>query len=191
MSLKKPARHRAFSLIESAIVLGIVGLVIGVLWVAASDVMERHKVNRTVQQITHMVNCVRNLVTPTEIPSTDTPLFVERSGCLLGDSRRINASSGYKVTTAYWDYVHLNITGNGEFSVNFFSNSAAPFTGKKCNIMINALVNAFGSSGDPLLRIRVNTSGGYVTYLPAQLPYSVSPNKCGDDPVLYFSIPLK
>ena len=41
--------RRGFNLIESAIVLGVVGLVVGGIWVAASAVMENVKVNETVE----------------------------------------------------------------------------------------------------------------------------------------------
>jgi type II secretory pathway pseudopilin PulG len=41
-----PPRKRGFSLIEAAIVLGVVGLVIGGIWVAAADVSDNIKANR-------------------------------------------------------------------------------------------------------------------------------------------------
>lgn len=44
-------RLRGFSLIESAIVLGIVGLVIGGIWVAAASVIESRRQTRFLEQI--------------------------------------------------------------------------------------------------------------------------------------------
>ena len=41
-------RKRGFSLIEAAIVLGVVGVIIGGIWVAASTVIESYKVNQAI-----------------------------------------------------------------------------------------------------------------------------------------------
>lgn len=43
----QPAKRRGFNLVEAAIVLGVVGLVIGGLWVAASSVMFNRKLSAT------------------------------------------------------------------------------------------------------------------------------------------------
>jgi type II secretory pathway pseudopilin PulG len=40
---------KAFSLIEAAIVLGIIGLVIGGIWIAAASVQENNRVSRHLQ----------------------------------------------------------------------------------------------------------------------------------------------
>lgn len=44
-------KNRAFSLIESAIVLGVVGLIIGGIWLAASTVQENLRISKTVEGI--------------------------------------------------------------------------------------------------------------------------------------------
>lgn len=46
-----PSGKRAFSLIEAAIVLGIIGLVIGGIWVAASTTQKNVRVNRMVEAL--------------------------------------------------------------------------------------------------------------------------------------------
>lgn len=50
LSQLRPAaeKRRAFSLIEAAIVLGVVGLVIGGIWIAASEISTRLKVNASI-----------------------------------------------------------------------------------------------------------------------------------------------
>lgn len=59
---KKPPIIRGFSLIESAIVLAVVGLVIGGIWVAAASVSENWKVEETIQGIFSTVkNIQRNV----------------------------------------------------------------------------------------------------------------------------------
>jgi hypothetical protein len=55
-------KHRGFNLIEAAIVLGVVGIVIGGIWVAAATVMEEWKVNRTVADIQLIVKNMQSLI---------------------------------------------------------------------------------------------------------------------------------
>lgn len=52
--------RRAFSLIEAAIVLGIVGLVIAGIWTAASALNENYKVRQTSEDIIFIVHNVQN-----------------------------------------------------------------------------------------------------------------------------------
>ena len=52
---------KGFSLIESAIVLGIVGLVIGGIWVATATIRENMLINKTVQGTGIIANNIRGL----------------------------------------------------------------------------------------------------------------------------------
>lgn len=54
-------RRKGFSLIEAAIVLGVVGLVIGGIWVAAATVYRNHRLNQTVAGIGVIYRNTRNL----------------------------------------------------------------------------------------------------------------------------------
>lgn len=45
--LRQKARYRGFNLIEAAIVLGVVGLVIGAIWVGAASFYQRHRVEQS------------------------------------------------------------------------------------------------------------------------------------------------
>ena len=53
---------RGFSLIEAAIVLGVVGAVIGTIWVAAANMYENYKVNKTVGDLRLIVQKTQNLI---------------------------------------------------------------------------------------------------------------------------------
>lgn len=53
---------RGFNLIEAAIVLGVVGLVIGSIWVGASAVSENHRVNKTVEGVLTTAKNIQKLV---------------------------------------------------------------------------------------------------------------------------------
>ena len=50
-----------FTLTEAAIVLGIVGLILGAIWVAASAVYNNMRINRTSEQILKIVQNIRSL----------------------------------------------------------------------------------------------------------------------------------
>lgn len=62
-------QHRAFSLIEAAIVLGVIGLVIGAVWAATDTVRQRNKANRVAQNILFMVSKARKIFPPSEYPA--------------------------------------------------------------------------------------------------------------------------
>jgi hypothetical protein len=57
-----PKSRKGFNLIESAIVLGVVGLIIGGIWVAAASVYENWKVSKTISDIEIIVKNAQNLI---------------------------------------------------------------------------------------------------------------------------------
>jgi len=68
------ARRHAFSLIEAAIVLGIIGAVLGGLWVAASSVSSNMKVNATLTGINEMVIKINQLFYNSALPASLTTI---------------------------------------------------------------------------------------------------------------------
>jgi competence protein ComGC len=54
-ALSHARARRGFNLVEAAIVLGVVGLVIGGIWTAASAVSENHKINETAKNLVLIV----------------------------------------------------------------------------------------------------------------------------------------
>ena len=62
LNITHQAKRKGFNLIEAAIVLGVVGLVIGGIWVAASAVMENIKVNKTVEGVFTIARNAQNLI---------------------------------------------------------------------------------------------------------------------------------
>jgi len=76
-----PARQkRGFSLIEAAIVLAIVGLVIGGIWMAASAVNAAQRVNRTNEQVGYVVQKMRSLFKG-HIPDYEMYALLEAGTC--------------------------------------------------------------------------------------------------------------
>ena len=55
-------KRRGFNLIEAAIVLGVVGAVLGALWATASNFYENYKVNKTVEGIFIIAKNIQRLV---------------------------------------------------------------------------------------------------------------------------------
>ncbi|MGB4967399.1 MAG: type II secretion system protein [Candidatus Saccharimonadales bacterium] len=55
-------RRRGFSLIEAAIVLGVVGMVIGGIWVAANAVIRKQRINEAAAVILQIVQGARGLL---------------------------------------------------------------------------------------------------------------------------------
>lgn len=53
--------RRGFNLVEAAIVLGVIGLVIGGIWVVASTVTENQRLNQAVTGVESMVRQYRNI----------------------------------------------------------------------------------------------------------------------------------
>lgn len=95
------ARHlfkRAFSLIETAIVLGVVGLVIGGIWVAAATVNDNMKYKDLLEGVTFIVD-----QTQSSIPSS-----AYDKGPLVGSTLWIQAGSyttlgiGMGLVPAHW-----------------------------------------------------------------------------------------
>jgi len=79
LNLKR--RLKGFSLTEGAIVLGVIGIVLGAIWTAAGNVSQNNKVAVTVSQITSMSQGLKALYAPRgQIDSTAgsaiTPLLI-------------------------------------------------------------------------------------------------------------------
>ncbi len=183
-----PRRRRGFNLIEAAIVLGVVGLVIGGIWVAAAEVSERMRIQRTIEQLSFMVNCVRGKLQPWHVAAEGTSALRDLQ-CLPPDSVRRNYSAGFMISTAFWPKVSVQINGDGEIQFIFFASAAEGlFDPGECDRLTQAIANSFGTSGEYLARIRTN-QGGFVNYTPDQFPYAVVADKCGDFPRFFFRIP--
>jgi type II secretory pathway pseudopilin PulG len=55
-------KKRGFSLIEAAVILAVVGLVLGGIWVAAAAMYENYKVNKTVEGVFITARNIQNLI---------------------------------------------------------------------------------------------------------------------------------
>jgi len=64
-------RQSGFNLIEAAIVLGVVGLVIGGIWIAAASVSMKMNTNAEAQSVLSIVQGMRQLYGPESYPSAE------------------------------------------------------------------------------------------------------------------------
>jgi hypothetical protein len=77
--------RRGFNLIEAAIVLGVVGLVIGGIWVAATAVNSNWQNSRTQQQIVQIVANSRSLFNRQSLPNADVTSALIAAGAIPSD----------------------------------------------------------------------------------------------------------
>jgi prepilin-type N-terminal cleavage/methylation domain-containing protein len=64
-------KKRGFNLIESAVVLGVLGLVIGGIWYAAASVRQSQRINETATGILQIANGARRLFSYSDYPTTN------------------------------------------------------------------------------------------------------------------------
>jgi len=84
---KNMRTHSGFNLVEAAIVLGVVGLVIGGIWVAASTLRQNMLVNQTASAIQTIVSEANKIYTNMPRPAAATnltPLMIQ-SGAIPSD----------------------------------------------------------------------------------------------------------
>ena len=102
--------RRGFNLIEAAIVLAVVGGVIGAIWTAAANMYESHKVNKTVSDIALIAFNARKLISI-------------RDGLAIGNS--VNITSSFINAGIFpEDWVRGNIVKNpfgGNVNINNYA----------------------------------------------------------------------
>lgn len=78
---------RAFSLIETAIVLGVVGLVIGGIWIASASVMHNLAVAKTSEGLLYFKSRGADLITKNMFTVSDNSItsFANAAGLIPGD----------------------------------------------------------------------------------------------------------
>ncbi len=76
--LKEPSHRRGFTLTETAIVLGVVGLIMAAIWATASVVRARQPIQDTVQLVTEIASNVRGVYAgfSTAAPPTSVALQI-------------------------------------------------------------------------------------------------------------------
>jgi len=103
--------RRGFSLVEAAIVLGIVGLVIGGIWVAASSVAANVKSNEATVMLNTIINNVYNMYKGMPTPSSNTSLDAALVAAGAVPANLVNAA-GNDIVNPWGGDVNVNIIAN-------------------------------------------------------------------------------
>ena len=168
-------KQRGFSLIEAAIVLAVVGLVLGGIWTAAAKFYEDYKVNNTVDGILMIVRNTQNLI---NFATAET----------IGNSQNITPTLiKARVFPKNWEngnaLLITNPFGGNTLVMNHASNFAVrlyeipPSACVKLTIKISSIGAMMGSRGDGLYARSslgfISSSGSgsplYISNFPASL----------------------
>jgi len=177
---RRSASPAAFSLIEAAIVLGIIGLVLGAIWVASAQI-RREQLNNTlttavlqiVQKIRTNYNidqyptscCGSNNVTNFLYNTNAAPGFGLRSSLLLSpDGTTISVLLQYTTTPR----INMIIYRTGGFTPQACTN----FVGKLGRLAKDRLNISY---------VQINSSGPAQILWPPYNATSLATIKCGDD----------
>lgn len=168
-------------MVEAAIVLGVVGLVIGGIWIAASSVSENHKVTETAKGILSIVHGTRALVTPVDYPSTNmtsttiTPLLIAAkiipSSLVQGNNAVTPWGTYLHVSLGYFgkQRIHVTLLGSGHVG-NLGINQ------RQCTALVKRLI-ALSGQNSGLDLIYIDPAGGYYP------PFDVSTIECPNNPI--------
>ena len=162
LNITHQAKRKGFSLIEAAIVLGVVGIVIGAIWVAASAVMENIKVNKTVEGIFTISRNVQSLVSdadaisigdskkyPYELLTKFSPKDWVRTSTIESPYGRVT------VTNNFWRFA-INIDDVPASACGKIAASVSAISAKNGGTGLSSVTHATGSNFGSLLRISLN-----------------------------------
>ena len=118
-----PRDKRGFTLTEAAIVLGIVGLILGAIWVAAAAVYNNLRVTTTSNQLLQIVQSIRSMhATQQTVDSAINALLVAKAGGIPKDMLDV-PTNPTTVTDVWAGAVTIaaatSVVANDSFSVAF------------------------------------------------------------------------
>jgi len=122
-------RRRGFTLTEAAIVLGIVGLILGAIWVAAASVYDNLRVTTTSNQLLQIVQSIRSMhATQNTIDPAIDAVLVAKAGGMPSDMVTRSAAGAVTNVRDVWAGdveidPYMYTVANDSFAVTF---SAVP-----------------------------------------------------------------
>lgn len=121
---QKLRKGRGFTLTEAAIVLGIVGLILGAIWVAAASVYDNLRVSKTSEQLLNMVQSIRSMHATQNTVTGITEQLVGSAGGIPSDMLTKDGSGNVTFVRDIWNglvdiaaYTHT--TAGDSFSISF------------------------------------------------------------------------
>lgn len=152
----QPSRHQraGFNLVEAAIVLGVIGLVIGGIWVAASAVKFNFEKNRRTEDLILISEGMRKLFPRSMIPTSGQTVITSAAfnagifpgGYTLSGENAIEPTSGLNV--------RLRIFHSGYLTIISDMSSEA-----MCIALTSAVSSKFDDNTD-LMLISISKNGG-------------------------------
>lgn len=155
-----------FSLVEAALVLGVIGLVIGGIWVAADSVRQNQRINETANDILQISSAARKLLPyysyPTTNPTnTDITQIALNAGITTNNFKILNAYNAenavgvvFSIRQACYStcpMLSITLRGPGETS---------PYAGKLTPANCRQLVRRFAGlmrNNSDLISIQIQT----------------------------------
>lgn len=133
MNKMMPRKLRGFTLTEAAIVLGIVGLILGAIWVAAAAVYNNLRVSTTSNQMLQIAQSVRAIhATQTTVDPLITAKLVAQAGGMPKDMVDMTDPANPIVTDVWGGTVNVTArtspagVANDSFSIEFQDVPAGP-----------------------------------------------------------------
>jgi prepilin-type N-terminal cleavage/methylation domain-containing protein len=212
VSTEKKTKRRGFTLTEIAIVLGIIGLILGAIWVAASAVYSNFRISTAQRQLVQIAQAVRVLyatagsvdagadITMGTPPAATNPYYMANifPGDMVvltgtGTAAKANLSDpwggsvGLKQSAADPAAFYINY---GNVAINACISLATTLSGQGINATLNNIGVAAGSATAP------GTGAGEATTWPAATAFPITPTvaagKCVNvSNVMTFSFNLK
>lgn len=171
---KKYNTTHGFSLIEAAIVLGVVGLVIGGIWVAASSVSENRKIAQMASDILLICDRAGTTFPASLAPASDTSLSntqLINSGVF--PASWVQGSNAVPPLGRHLGSFWMSIANNGEYRLNI-----TDLTQAQC---LNLLPKLALTTSSMIRHIAVGT-GWWTTYTQySSFPHTAGFNNSCDD----------
>lgn len=182
---------RGFSLVEAAIILGVVGLVIGAIWAVAADVRNAEKINATAKGLLFTASEARRLFPLANYPTTNgvettVTSALYNAGALPRDFTYTSGSfatapSGvkFRATLGCWGAVGSNACP----ALMLYSYSPSALAGSSFSkadcIQLIGKFGTLAKDSSNLSYVAINNPGGQYQLLTP--PFSTSAIDCPDD----------
>lgn len=189
--------RRGFSLVEAAIVLGVVGVVIGGIWTAASTVNENLRVSRAVEEMVTIVPSARQLFADmpdvqndeTEVDSAQTVLLAGVAPSDMVGPGVSRTFAGFHTTdylispwgepvSFYQLGLPANYSGGSNPAMNAYTYSLWNLPTSVCHKLISAISGRFRDNSDLL---GIYTRGGSVYTHIWTIPVAPGAAPCTSD----------
>jgi type II secretory pathway pseudopilin PulG len=180
-SFNRPRSDAGFNLIEAAIVLGIVGLIVGGIWAAASSAYENMRQQSASKQLLSLVQNIRGFYAQGPIDVIDNNLTNLYNLGLLPSDMVIQNGTAFYLRHPWGGNVSIEdggINGYSSFRVtfqdmkvdvcrNFLSRNANAARGSGLLVVSNGtaeVLNLISNSSDVVNSVQCGTSNGQAPY---------------------------